>query len=97
VPALTVGGGARESPSSFTPPYSTSPLSPAQVQPSPTVFFVPGPAQPAYIRAPHADGVIQDEWVTLTRNLTLLSARGSNELEIDLSNSREETMMVGKF
>jgi hypothetical protein len=69
------------------------------VQPSSAVLLVPGPAQAAYIRAPHADGVIQDEWVTLTRNLTLLSARGSNsnELEIDLSGSREETMMVGKF
>lgn len=64
------------------------------MQTSSTVLLVPGPAQSAYIRAPDADGVVQDEWVTLTRNLTLLSARRSNELEIDLS-SREETMMVG--
>ena len=96
MPALAVGDGAREPPSSFTPPYSTSPLTPAQVQASSAVLLVPGPVQPAYIRAPDADGVIQDEWVALTRNLTLLSARGSNELEIDLS-SREETMMVGNF
>ena len=67
------------------------------MQTSPTVLLVPGPAQSAYIRTPDADGVVQDEWVTLTRNLTLLSARRSNELEIDLSGSREETMMVGKF
>jgi hypothetical protein len=32
--------------------------------------------------------------VTLTRNLTLLSARGSTEVEVDISGSREETMMV---
>jgi hypothetical protein len=60
-------------------------------------LLVPGPAQSAYIRAPDAEGGVQDEWVTLTRNLTLLSARRSNELEIDLSGSREETMMVGNF
>ena len=96
MPALAFGDRAREPPSSFTPPYSTSPLSPAQAQTSSSaVFLVPGPGQPTYIRAPDADGIIQDEWVALTRNLTLLSARGcSNELEIS---SREETMMVGKF
>jgi hypothetical protein len=33
--------------------------------------------------------------VALTRNLTLLSARGSTELEIDISGSTGETMMVG--
>lgn len=93
VPALTVGDGAREPCSAFTPPQSTSPSSPAQMQTSSTVLLVPGPAQSAYIRAPDADGVVQDEWVALTRNLTLLSARRSNELEIDLSGSREETMM----
>lgn len=99
MPALTVGSGAREPPLSFTPPYATSPLSPAQVQQPSAVLLVPGPAQPAYIRTPNADGVIQDEWVALTRNLTLLSARGSNsnEPDIDPSGSREETMMVGKF
>ena len=97
MPALAVGDGARELPSSFTPPQSTSPSSPAQVQTSSTVLLVPGPAQSAYIRAPDADGVVQDEWVALTRNLTLLSARRSHELEIDLSGSREETMMVGDF
>lgn len=97
MPALAVGDGAREPPSSFTPPYSTSPLTPAQVQTPSTVLLVPGPVQPAYIRAPDADGVIQEEWVALTRNLTLLSARASNELEVDLSGSREETMMVGNF
>lgn len=94
LPALAVGDGARLPPSSFTPPQSTSPLSPAQMQTSSTVFLVPGPAQSVYIRAPDGDGVVQDEWVTLTRNLTLLSARGSNELEIDQSGSREETMMM---
>jgi hypothetical protein len=67
------------------------------VQTSSTVLLVPGPAQSAYICAPDADGVVQDEWVALTRNLTLLSARRSHELEIDLSGSREETMMVGDF
>jgi hypothetical protein len=97
VPALAVGDGARELPWSFTPPQSTSPSTPAQVQTSSAVLLVPGPPQSAYFRAPDADGVIQDEWVTLTRNLTLLSARASNELEIDLSGSREETMMVGNF
>ena len=67
------------------------------MQTSPAVLLVPGPAQSTYIRAADADGVVQDEWVALTRNLTLLSARGSNELEIDLSGSREDTMMVGNF
>ncbi len=68
------------------------------MQASSAVFLVPGPVQPAYIRAPDADGVVQDEWVALTRNLALLSARGcSNELEMDLINSREETMMVSNF
>jgi hypothetical protein len=67
------------------------------VQTSSAVLLVPGPAQSAYIRAPDAGGVIQDEWVALTRNLTLLSARRFNELEVDLSGSREEIMMVGKF
>lgn len=97
MPALAVGGGARELSSSFTPPQSTSPQSPTQMQTSSTVLLVPVPARSAYIRAPDADGIAQDEWVALTRNLTLLSARGSSELEIDLSGSREETMMVGKF
>ena len=67
------------------------------MQTSSTVLLVPGPVQSAYIRVPDADGVVQDEWVALTRNLTLLSARRSNELDIDLSGSREETMMVGNF
>lgn len=97
MPALAIGNGVREPLSSFTPPQSTSPSSPAQVQTSPAVLLVPGPAQSTYIRAADADGVVQDEWVALTRNLTLLSARGSNELEIDLSGSREDTMMVGNF
>jgi hypothetical protein len=97
VPALAVGDGVREPPSSFTPPQSTSPLTPAQVHTSSTLLLVPGPAQSAYIRTPDADGIIQDEWVTLTRNLTLLSARGSSELDIDLSGNREETMMVCNF
>ena len=96
MPALAVGDGARGPPSSFTPPQLTSPSSPAQVQTSPAILLVPGPAQSAYIRAPDADGIIQDEWVALTRNLTLLSsARGSNE--IDLSGSREETMMASNL
>lgn len=97
MPALAVGDGARELPSSFTPPQLTSPSTPAQVQASSAVLLVPGPAQSTYFRAPDADGIVQDEWVTLTRSLTLLSARGPNELEIDLSGSREETMMVGNF
>jgi hypothetical protein len=60
------------------------------VQSSSAVLLVPGHAQSAYIRTADADVVVQDEWVALTRNLTLLSAHGSNELEID----REETVMV---
>ncbi len=95
MPALAIGDGVREPPPSFTPPQSMSPS--VQVQASSTVLLLPGPTQSAYIRAADADVVVQDEWVTLTRNLTLLSARGSNELEIDLSGSREETMMVRNF
>lgn len=94
MPALAVGGGAREPFPSFKPPQSTSPLSPAQVQTSSAVLLVPRPPQSAYIRAADAEGSIQDEWVALTRNLTLLSARGTTELEVDISGSREETMMV---
>jgi hypothetical protein len=94
MPALAVDG-AREPPPSFKPPQSASPLSPAQVQTSSTVLLVPGPPQSAYIRAADAEGNIQEEWVALTRNLTLLSARGSTELEVDMNGSREETMMVG--
>jgi hypothetical protein len=95
VPAFAVGDGVREPPPSFTPPHSTSPLSSVQVQTPSAILPVPGSAQSAYIRAADADGTIQDEWVDLTRNLTLLSARGSTELDIDISGSREETMMVG--
>ncbi|KAF8479151.1 hypothetical protein DFH94DRAFT_42732 [Russula ochroleuca] len=93
VRALAVGDSAREPPPSFTPPQPTSLSSSAQVQTSSAILLVPGPAQSAYIRVADADGSIQDEWVTLTRNLTLLSARGSTEVEVDISGSREETMM----
>ena len=95
MPAFAVGDGVREPPPSFTPPHSTSPLSSVQVQTPSAILPVPGSAHSAYIRAADADGTIQDEWVDLTRSLTLLSARGSTELDIDISGSREETMMVG--
>ena len=55
----------------------------------------PGPVKSAYIRAADSERSIQDEWVDLTRNLTLLSARGTTEVDINSSGSREETMMVG--
>jgi hypothetical protein len=88
--ALAVGDGAREPPPSFTPPQSTSPSSPAQAQALSAFLFVPAPAQSAYIHAVDAEGGIQDEWVALTRNLTLLSAQH----ESTICGSREETMMV---
>ena len=91
MPAFAVGNGAREPPPSFTPPHSTSPSSVQET--SSAVFPFPGPKS-AYIRAADSDRSIQDEWVDLTRNLTLLSARGNTEVDIDISGSREETMMV---
>jgi hypothetical protein len=84
--ALAVGGGTRELPSSFTPPQPTSPLS--------AFMFVPAYGQSAYIPAIDVDVGIQDEWVALTRNLTLLSSRGPIEPESVMCSSREETMMV---
>lgn len=93
MPAFAVGNGACEPPPSFTPPHSTSPLSVQET--SSAVLPFPCPAKSAYIHAADSDRSIQDEWVDLTRNLTLLSARGTAEVDIDLSGSREETMMVG--
>jgi hypothetical protein len=93
VPAFAVSNGAREPPPSFTPPHSTSPSSVQET--SSAVFPLPGPTKSAYIRAADSDRSIQDEWVNLTRNLTLLSARGTTEVDNDISGSREETMMVG--
>src|SRR6267142_1564749 len=80
---------------SFTPPQSTSPSSPAQAQALSAAFLlVPAAAQLAYIPAVDAEGGIQDEWVALTRNLTLLSAHGAPEHESAMCGNREEIMMV---
>ena len=57
-------------------------------------MVVPVSTQPAYIPAVDADVGIQDEWVALTRNLTLLSSRGAIEHGSAMCGSREETMMV---
>jgi|SRR6267142_772246 len=93
--ALAVGDCAREPPPSFTPPQSTSPSSPAQAQALSAAFLlVPAAAQLAYIPAVDAEGGIQDEWVALTRNLTLLSAHGAPEHESAMCGNREEIMMV---
>jgi len=92
--ALAVGDGTREPPSSFTPPQATSPSTPAQGQPLSAFMVVPPSAQSAYIPTVDVDVGIQDEWVALTRNLTLLSSRGTIEHESVMCSSREETMMV---
>ncbi|KAI0293463.1 hypothetical protein BC826DRAFT_384879 [Russula brevipes] len=93
-PALAVGDGAREPPPSFTPPQSTSPSSPAQMQALSAFLLVPRPTQSAYIPTSDVDGGVQDEWVALTRNLTLVSARAATEQGIVLGDNREEVMMV---
>ena len=86
---------SREPPPSFTPLQSTSPLSPVQRQTLSTSFlFVPAPAQAAFTPSTNVDGYIPDEWVALTRNLTLLPAPYPTEHEIVINGSGEETMMV---
>ncbi|KAI0003419.1 hypothetical protein BJV74DRAFT_985727 [Russula compacta] len=91
---LVVGDSAREPPPSFTPLQSTSPSSPVQRQTLSTAFlFIPGPAQAAFTPSTDVDGCIQDEWVALTRNLTLLPAPCPTEHEIVVNGSGEETMM----
>lgn len=92
--ALAVGDGTREPSSSFTPPQQTSPSTPAQGQPLSAFMVVPASAQSAYIPVVDVDVGIQDEWVALTRSLTLLSSRGPIEHESVMCSSREETMMV---
>jgi len=57
-------------------------------------MVVPASAQSAYIPAVDVDVGIQDEWVALTRNLTLLASRGPAEHESVMCGSREEVMMV---
>jgi len=91
-----VGDGAREPPLSFTsPPATTTSSSPAQEQTLSAFLFVPGPVTSSYIPVTDANESIHDEWVNLTRNLTLLSARGpATEHDIIINGSREEVMMV---
>jgi len=89
--SVPFGNGACEPPPAFTPPHSTSPSSVQET--SSVVLPFPGPVKSAYICAADSERSIQDEWVDLTRNLTLLSARGTTEVDINLSGSREETMM----
>ncbi|KAI0247064.1 hypothetical protein BJV78DRAFT_1248692 [Lactifluus subvellereus] len=95
VPTLAVGDGTLEPPLSFASPHTPSPTSPIQVQALSALLLVPRPPQSVCIPAVDAaDANVQDEqWVALTRGLTLLSARGTTEYETAASGSGEENMM----
>jgi len=94
-----VGDGAHEPPPFFTSPQAmtmmTASSSPAQEQTLSALLVVPGSVTPSYIPATDANESIQDEWVNLTRNLTLLSSARAPAIEHDIiiSSSREEVMM----
>jgi len=90
VPAA--GDRTYDSPLSFQSPHMTSPASPARAQWPSTVLLVQDPAQSVCTPSVHADAGVQDEqWVTLTRNLTLLPVQ-STEHETTWSNNEENTM-----
>ncbi|KAH9055901.1 hypothetical protein EDB87DRAFT_1269330 [Lactarius vividus] len=91
--SLAVNERTRDSPLSFQSPQTASPTSPARTQSLSTVVLVQKPAQSVCIPSADADASVQDEqWVALTRNLTLLPTQCSAELETAWSSNGENTM-----
>lgn len=91
MPVLAVGDRACDSPLLSQPPHTASPASPACAQSLSTVVLVQKPVQSVCI--PSADASVQDEqWVALTRNLTLLPAQCPTEHETTWGSNEENTM-----
>ncbi|KAH9048216.1 hypothetical protein EDB84DRAFT_291255 [Lactarius hengduanensis] len=91
--SLAVNDRTCDSPLSFQSPQTASPASPARAQSLSTILLVQKPAHSVCIPSTDADTSVQDEqWVALTRNLTLLPAQCPAELETTWSSSGEDTM-----
>ncbi len=94
-PVLLVGDLTCDSPLSFQSPNTTSPASPARVHSLSNTLLIQKHAQS--VSMPSAeDACVQDEqWVALTRNLTLLPSQCRTLHEVTRSGDEtEENMMV---
>ncbi|KAI9446725.1 hypothetical protein H4582DRAFT_1907887 [Lactarius indigo] len=91
--SLAVNDRTCDSPLSFQSPHTASPASPARAQSLSTVLLVQKPTQSVCMLSAEADAGVQDEqWVALTRNLTLLPAQCPTEHETTWSSNGENTM-----